>query len=111
MAAEEETSAKQAVSIPPGASRPAKSAVRTAVMSASCVSTSIVTRSAEAAKGMAKAQMPASLAAAPPAREGAASAGADTAGPGPTTAGAPRQTGVQGQRGPRGVVVAVVGGT
>src|SRR5215204_6936696 len=61
MADDEETSAKQDVSIPPGASKPAKTAVSTAVMSASCVSTSIVTSSAEAAKGMANVQRLTSL--------------------------------------------------
>src|SRR5215213_1313550 len=56
MAADEETSEKHAVKIPEGAINPAKSAVSTAVISASCVSTSIVTMSADAAKGIANVQ-------------------------------------------------------
>src|ERR1044072_4990908 len=61
MADDEETSAKHAVRIPEGASSPAKSAVSTAVISASCVSTSIVTMSADAAKGIANDHRLASL--------------------------------------------------
>src|SRR3712207_9592635 len=56
MAAEDETSAKQEVSIEPGASSPAKSATSTAVINANCVSTSSVTSRAAAAKGTAKVQ-------------------------------------------------------
>src|SRR3954471_5546918 len=56
MAAEDEMSEKHAVRIPVGASSPAKSAVSTAVISASCVSTNIVTMSADAAKGIANVQ-------------------------------------------------------
>src|ERR1051325_4634142 len=61
MADDEETSEKQAVKIPVGASSPAKRAVSTAVISANCVSTNIVTMSAEAAKGIANAQRLASF--------------------------------------------------
>src|SRR5919107_4235501 len=61
MAADEETSEKHAVKIPAGASRPSKSAVSTAVISASCVSTNIVTMSADAAKGIANDQRLASF--------------------------------------------------
>src|SRR5215213_2223481 len=61
MADDDETRAKQLVSIPFGASSPAKTAVSTAVISASCVSTSIVTSRAEAAKGMANVQRLTSL--------------------------------------------------
>src|ERR671912_456858 len=69
MAAEEDASEKQVMSVPPGAKSPAKMAERTAAMSASCVSTSVATRSAAAAKGMAKPQMVTSFIGALPERE------------------------------------------